>query len=129
VISIDTNVVIRLIVRDDMTQFRKAQIFLDTNQVFVGFCVLMECEWVLRSQYQMQRLEVNAALGAFIRLGPVHVADREGLNWAIERHADGADFADMLHLLDAGSSEGFATFDGSLQKNAGTETPLQVILI
>jgi predicted nucleic-acid-binding protein len=129
VIAVDTNIVVRLIVRDDAKQLARAQTLMDENEMFVSLSVLLECEWVLRSRYQMKRNEVNGALLSFIRLAHVCIADRDGLKWALGRHATGADFADMIHLIDANTAEGFATFDTDLAKEAGPEAPMPIVLI
>ena len=127
--AIDTNVVIRLIVNDEEAQFIAAKKVLDQGQVFVSLSVFMECAWVLRSQYGFNRSEVNIALSDFSNLLAVNVTNREGLDWAFDRHSDGADFADMLHLLEAGEADSFVTFDKKLLHGAGEDSPMTVKVI
>ena len=127
--AIDTNVVIRLIVNDDELQFALAKRVLDQGQIFVSFGVLMECAWVLRSQYGFKRNEVNIALSDFSNLDEVNVTNREGLEWALERHSEGADFADMLHLLDAAEADSFVTFDKNMARDAGEDSPMIIEII
>jgi predicted nucleic-acid-binding protein len=129
VIAIDTNVVVRLIADDDQAQVSSALHLMDRHDVFVSFGVLMESEWVLRSQYGMSRNEVNTALSAFIQLGPVNLSDRQGVRWALERHADGADLTDMLHLVDSGAAAQFASFDRNLAKQSGPNPPLPILAL
>ncbi len=128
-IAIDTNLVVRLIADDDAPQVASARHLMEQNQVFLSFGVLMECEWVLRSQYDMSRQEINNALAGFVRLAPVNLSDRAGVRWALERHADGADLADMLHLVDSGSAEQFATFDRGVAAKAGASPPLSILTL
>jgi predicted nucleic acid-binding protein len=42
------------------------------------------------------------------------MAEPEAVMRALERHAEGLDFADALHLALAGDAESFATFDRRL---------------
>jgi predicted nucleic-acid-binding protein len=115
-ISIDTNVVVRFLVADDVDQFDRAKRLIETNRVFVVLTVLLEAEWVLRDKYDKSKSSVISALRGLAHLPNVVVEDRErallALNWA----DGGMDFADALHL--AGSAEGaaFASFDKKLAK-------------
>jgi predicted nucleic-acid-binding protein len=127
--AIDTNVVIRLVTRDDAPQLAVARQLLAEGDLFVSFGVLMECEWVLRSQYRMNRQDVSQALSAFVQLVGIQLPDREGVRWALSRHGEGADLADMLHLVDSGTADGFATFDQNVIAQAGSDAPLPIITL
>ena len=48
-LAIDTNVIVRLLVRHDDEQLRRAKSLLASSEVFVANTVMLECEWVLRS--------------------------------------------------------------------------------
>jgi predicted nucleic-acid-binding protein len=123
-IAADTNVVVRLIVGDDPAQAERAQMLLAAG-IFVPLSVLMETEWVLRGGYRWPRQRIGAALLAFASLEGVTVPATT--DWVLARHADGADFADMVHLAVVAGSDGFATFDRRLANAAGAMTPVPVI--
>ena len=66
-LGIDTNVVVRLLIADDMVQTRRARKLIDQamrrdEAVLVSLPVMVETEWVLRSRYGLGR---EAVLGVF----------------------------------------------------------------
>ena len=48
------------------------------------------------------------------------------IQWALERHLAGADWADMLHLIANRKSEAFVTFDRDIEQAAGPDSPVLV---
>ena len=76
--SVDTNIVLRVILRDDPVQTAIATACVEEG-VFVSDGVLLETEWVLRSLAGLRRVEVNDALAAFAALDTVSVAQPERL--------------------------------------------------
>jgi len=128
VIAVDTNVIVRLIISDDQDQRRTAEGRLPEG-FFVSHTVLMEVEWVLRSAYRMTRDAINGALNALLELDEIHTPKFASVVWALDRHAAGADFADMLHLISARGSSAFVTFDQALVRAAGSDLSLPVELL
>ena len=62
-LGIDTNVLVRFLVRDEERQFGRAQRLLRREAergqpVFVSHLVLLETEWVLRSRYGLSQAEI-----------------------------------------------------------------------
>lgn len=126
-LAIDTNVVIRIIALDDPEQSPRARAFVETNDVFVSATVILEAGWVLASTYRFPPDRVVDSLSAFLGLPRVTVESpgrvRQAFDWVIA----GLDFADALHLAQAGDSEGFITFDSRLTEAAEglASTPVQ----
>jgi predicted nucleic-acid-binding protein len=118
VIAVDTNIIVRIVVADDRDQLAKARRLLERNDVFVGTTVLLECEWVLRSAYKLDRASIERSLRGIVSLDNVHTHDPEAVAKALELFASGVDFADALHLSLAVGSDAFATFDATLRKKA-----------
>jgi predicted nucleic-acid-binding protein len=61
-LGIDTNVLVRFLVRDDEVQYEKTRRLIKRElaagrRVFVNQLVLMETEWVLRSRYSVSKKE------------------------------------------------------------------------
>lgn len=54
-ISLDTNILIRLVVNDNVAQSELAERLVRDNRVFISKTVLLESEWVLRHSYQYSR--------------------------------------------------------------------------
>ena len=91
---------------------------IDGEDVFVGTTVLLETEWVLRSVYSFDSAQVCAALRAFAGLPRVSLEDPALVATALDRTAQGLDFADALHLGRAEDRGDFVTFDRRLIKAA-----------
>ena len=65
-IGLDTNVLVRFLVRDDEEQFERARKLIrrqaqDGQPVRISLLVLLETEWVLRSRYKLQKGEILSA--------------------------------------------------------------------
>lgn len=121
----DTNVFVRILVEDDASQAAQSKAILAAGVVITSG-VWIEIEWVLRSSYKLPRDRIVDALALLLRLEGVATFDREGMKWAIARYADGADWADMIHLVDASGHDAFVTFDRALIRQAGADTPLPI---
>ena len=52
-IAVDTNILIRIAMRDDEAQYQKAMALLADHQFFISRTVQLEMEWVLRSRYKL----------------------------------------------------------------------------
>ena len=122
--AVDTNVVLRFLLGDDPDQGAAARECI-AGGVFVSHSVLIETEWVLRSP-GWPREKVNRAFADFVALESVEVARIDELQWALDRHRQGADWADMLHLIAASGHECFASFEKDLAKQAGPAVPVPV---
>ena len=65
-IGLDTNVLVRFLVRDDEEQFERACKLIrrqaqDGQPVRISLLVLLETEWVLRSRYKLKKGEILSA--------------------------------------------------------------------
>jgi len=122
----DTNVVVRAVASDDPLQSPVARRWFDDGGVFLSQTVLLETEWVLGTVMGWKRETVCIALGALLRKTNVMVERGADAVWALQRHAGGADFADMLHLAAAREMSAFATFDRAVAMGAGTHSPVVI---
>jgi predicted nucleic-acid-binding protein len=100
--GIDTNVLVRLLTRDDAAQFRRVQEFLETRfaeaePVLVNVIVLCETVWVLRSSYGIPRREIAAALDRLLGASGLVIEDRDEVTAAVDAYRRGpGDFSDYL---------------------------------
>ena len=126
-IAVDTNILARLLLRDDEAQYRKAlELLGDGREYTAPPTVILELAWVLGS-YDCTRDEIAAALEGLLGLPnfkPRHaIAVTTALNW----YKAGMDFGDALHLAMSSGDEAFLTFDERLVKRAAKATvPLPV---
>ncbi|QFY88068.1 type II toxin-antitoxin system VapC family toxin [Magnetovirga frankeli] len=116
--SLDTNVVVRLILCDDPRQFPLAEkTWLDTLKhggIFLSMTVLLETHWVLSRSAGFDRTRIVSELQRLSQLDGVRLENAEIVARAIERYADSqSDFADCV-ILECSRSQGalpVRTFD------------------
>ncbi|MCP5409227.1 MAG: type II toxin-antitoxin system VapC family toxin [Chromatiaceae bacterium] len=118
-IGVDTNIIVRLLTRDDDTQFQKALKLFQQENIFITKTVFLETEWVLRYAYDFTPVQIVDALEKLAGLSQVTTESAFQVAQALAWFRGGLDFADALHLAGtAGQVSCFATFDRKLAKNA-----------
>ncbi len=117
-IALDTNLLVRVITRDDPAQAARAAQLMKAHRLFLPKTVILEVEWVLRYTYEFDPAAINRALSTLIALENLEVEDGAGVRRAIEWHQAGMDFADALHLASSERAQKFATFDRAMAKRA-----------
>jgi predicted nucleic-acid-binding protein len=125
VIALDTNVILRWILRDDEAQAVIAEKLLG-EPCWINTTVLLELGWVLQSRGKLSRDVICDAMMLLITLPEVHIDRLEDVRWALKQFRSGADFADMLHLASAAKVDRFVTFDRKMAKQAGENAPVPV---
>ena len=116
--SVDTNIVVRFLARDDEHQFRLANATLQSGDVWIAKTVLLETEWVLRSRYRLSPGEVHLALSELLGLPGMAIEDPRNVAYALELFGHGLEFADALHLASRPDGASFITFDEALVRRA-----------
>ena len=125
-VAFDTNVVVRLLLRDDAAQAKKAeQAFLRHARgdgVFLPLVVLVETAWVLAYTYELDRKAIHDQLVSLVRTRGVVVNEADLVQDALEAYAKGtADFADYVILAATRRADcrTLLTFDRRLGKERG----------
>lgn len=112
-VSLDTNVVVRLLVVDDERQATAARALLeDADRIVISTIVLCETAWVLARTYRFSSNELAGALRRFINLPGLEL-DRPAAEAGLQMLEAGGDFADGCTLFEARRSrcDQLATFD------------------
>lgn len=125
-ISIDTNIVVRILTQDDEQQYQKSLDLLQNNDVFIADTVILETEWVLRFAYKFNPIQICQALRYFLGLPNVYLADPDLIAKALEWHENGLDFADALHLGESQNCQRLYSFDRKFLKKATGLTDCEV---
>lgn len=125
-ISVDTNVIVRLLTGDDQPQFKRAKALFEKESIFITTTVILETEWVLRYAYQFEPLKIADAFQSLFGLSNVQLEEPLIIAEAMEWHKKNLDFADALHLAKSQASRSFATFDKKLIKKALKLTSITV---
>lgn len=93
-ITVDTNILIRAVVRDDAEQARLAERWLkDATVIAVTLPCLCEFVWVLHKLYGFQHAEISAAIRALLAAANVE-ANRPAIEAGLAVLDAGGDFAD-----------------------------------
>jgi predicted nucleic-acid-binding protein len=121
--AVDTNVLVRALVRDDAAQSAKAEEVLARDEVFVPVTVMLELEWVLRSRYGFTAEKVAQALALLCAMPRVSVGEADAVRQAAARVAKGWDFANALHHALSQGCEDFLSFDEQLIKRSARAVP------
>ncbi len=101
-LGVNTNVLVRFLVRDDEAQFEKARKLIKREvaagrRVFVSQLVLLETEWVLRSRYSLSKNLIIGAISGLLDATDVRFEDEPAIEEALFIWKDmTADFADCL---------------------------------
>lgn len=101
-LGIDTNVLVRFVVRDDEPQYDKVRRLirrqLQTGEpVFVSQLVLLETEWVLRSRYDIQKDSMITVISGLLDSLDVQLEDEPSIEAAVNVWKEStAGFADCL---------------------------------
>ena len=101
-LGIDTNVLVRLLVRDDPAQFERARRLLKREAgkgetVLISMLVLLEAEWVLRSRYALAKPKIADALSSLLDSVELTFEDEPSVEQALFVWKDSAaEFADCL---------------------------------
>lgn len=129
-LGLDTNVLVRYLVRDDPLPFEKARRLFKRasdkgTHVLISLRVLLETEWALRSRYGLPKPEIVSAFSALLETTDLAFGDEPSVEQTLYSWKDSvADFADCL--LEARNRwlgcEATATCDVKALKLAGFVT-------
>jgi predicted nucleic-acid-binding protein len=101
-LGLDTNVLVRFLVRDDEAQFERARRLIKREigaqeKVLISLLVLLETEWVLRSRYGLQKNQIADTISGLLDATELELEDEPSIEEALYLWKDSAaDFADCL---------------------------------
>jgi predicted nucleic-acid-binding protein len=125
-IGLDTNVLVRYIIQDDVKQSPLANRLIESlsaeSQGFIPIVVIVELVWVLSDCYALQRDQLTEVLQRILRTRELLV-ERAEIVWGALRLFHGAtiEFADCIIATSssAANCERTMTFDRGAAKKAG----------
>jgi predicted nucleic-acid-binding protein len=123
--AVDTNVVVRLLTRDDPEQTASAEAFVATG-AWVPQIVLVEATWVLAAVYRLPPAKIAAAVEMLLNHRDLTIQDAEVVAAALGlfQSRSGLGFSDCL-ILEAARKAGhlpLATFDRGLGRVKGVQS-------
>lgn len=124
-VAIDSNVLVRLLTRDDLSQVRAAESFIRQG-AWVSLLVLAETSWVLASVYDVGRHELARSIEMLLDHRQLVLEDPTVVRAALERFRGrpSLGFSDCL-VLERARAVGrlpLGTFDRALGKSDGAIT-------
>lgn len=98
-LAVDTNVLVRLLTRDDTDQTKAAEAFASKG-AWVSHLVLAETFWVLDSVYDLSRAQIATALEMLLNHRELSIQDADVVTAALGhyRQRSAVDFSDCLVL-------------------------------
>jgi predicted nucleic-acid-binding protein len=121
--AVDTNVLVRYVVRDDPRQFAKAAAFLEqrtpNDPAFVSLVVLVELVWALRRRYRYSREQVHSLVLALLETAEITFEEEQFLSTLINGNKfTRGDIADHLIAFSAArtGAASTVTFDREAAK-------------
>lgn len=122
--AIDTNVLVRLLTRDDRSQALAAQAFIERG-AWVPVLALAEAVWVLDSVYEVEAADLASLVDMLLAHRELVLQDADAVAAALEsfRARPALGFSDclMLELARKAGHLPLGTFDRSLAKLSGTQ--------
>jgi predicted nucleic-acid-binding protein len=122
--AIDTNVLVRLITRDDLLQARSADVFVERG-AWVSVLVLAEAIWVLATVYERNAADLATTIDMLLNNEKVALQDSDVVAAALDlfRSRPALGFSDCL-IVQLANQEGhlpLGTFDRGLARVHGTQ--------
>jgi predicted nucleic-acid-binding protein len=122
--AVDTNVLVRLLTRDDAKQAAAAEEFIESG-AWVSHLVLMEATWVLSTVYDVTAADLGMAIEMLLNHKALSVQDADVVASALLQFQDkpALGFSDCL-VLEVARKAGhlpLGTFDRNLAKLDGAE--------
>jgi predicted nucleic-acid-binding protein len=124
VISLDTNVIVRVVTADDPDQLAIALKIMRSPDLWLCRTVLLEIEWVLRYSYKLSRQTILETFTRILGYPNLAVEETGTVSLALDLFGEGMDFGDALHLASSKGADRFVTFDRNLSLAAQGHTDL-----
>ena len=122
--AIDTNVLVRLIARDDSRQAAAAEAFVE-NGAWVSVLALAEATWVLATVYELSSTDLAKMIEMLLDHRDLVLQDSEAVQDALKlfKAKPALGFSDclMLHLARKAGHLPLGTFDRGLAKVDGAQ--------
>lgn len=123
--GIDTNVLVRLLVADDVRQAERARAYVAENApCWLNRVVLCETVWVLERLYGLSRVRIATAFEQLLDTRQFEIEDVDAIQAGIAAIEGGFDFADVVIAVtnQLHGCETTATFDRKASRLQGFES-------
>lgn len=122
--AVDTNVLVRLVTRDDHDQVASAELFVEKG-AWISHLVLAETTWVLSAAYDLDHAAIATAIDMLLNHNSLTLQDADVVAAALEhyRRKPTLGFSDclVLHIARKAGHLPLGTFDKNLSKLDGAQ--------
>lgn len=123
--AVDTNIIVRLMTRDDKAQVAAAEKYIAERGAWVSHIILVEVTWVLQSVYEFERAQIATAVEMLLDQEHLVLEDPETVAAAVKHYRGGmgSDFAECM-ILEVARGAGhlpLGRFDRKLAKAEGAQ--------
>ena len=125
-IGLDTNILLRFFLQDDLLQSPRSTAFFDSlspqNPGYVSLVTLVELVWVFDRTYRKPRNEISTLLRGLLDSNEVVLEKHDAVSQAVRKFdASNADFPDCLieRLCHSAGCTRTMTFDVNASKSTG----------
>lgn len=131
-IGIDTNIVVRVLLRDEETMFQRSIALLARtpadDPLIVNAVVVAESLWVLERRAKVERRQARSTLLGFLESDQIRVHEENPLRgWADSLASDHPDFSDLI--IAAMNREIGCDFTYTLDERAARTVPGMELLV
>lgn len=128
-IVLDTNLLLRYLLNDDVAQAKRVAHLLETSpQVTVTATIVLELVWVLECS-DCSRAEIVVALRHVLGLPGMRLPNEVALYRAVQWFEAGMDFADAMHLSLSPATATLMTFDKDFASKAKRADAFPVVAL
>lgn len=128
-IAVDTNVLLRFVLRDDEEQFTRASAFFNgrtaDDPAFISLIVLAEFVWALRRRYGYSRTEALSLVATLLDTAEISFEDEASLSRIVAEAGQG-DLAD--HLISYSARRAGCTSTVTFDQKAAARIPAMELL-
>ncbi len=122
--AVDTNVLVRLVTRDDEKQVVSAEAFVEKG-AWVSLLVLAEITWVLEAAYGLGHADIATAIDMLLNHQSLSVQDADVVAAALDHYrlkpAPGFSDCLVLEIARKAGHTPLGTFDRNLSRLDGTQ--------
>ena len=117
-IAIDTNIIVRLLTKDNAKQYNASLELFEAAEIYIPDTVILETEWVLRYAYSFEPIQICRAFRNLFGLPNIRLSNQYLIAQTIDWHEIGLDFADAFHLALCQNVSTLKTFNENFIKKS-----------
>ncbi len=100
-VGLDTNVLLRILIKDDASQLQKITDFFDKEtsctKLIVNSVIICEAIWVLESGYKYSKSQISSIIATVLHMEQFYILDRYSVEQSLSLYLESdLDFSDAI---------------------------------